>query len=791
MVNQTKVNVNRIDELKQFVDDEIIEKMATGGITPEDIKNYVKDAIDDALEEEIGSTLVTRTGDQTITNKTISGTDNTIFDIPYSVITGTPPIGKGTITLKKNDTIIDSFALNDDENKSINIEVPTTVAELNDSNNYVTTDTQQTINGNKTFNGNQGVKIDTTSGSALTITNPNNTSTSMMLRSDGNIAGRTSIISVDKNNDNAWKGRIEFDINNETRKSTVNITGDNIVLTSVNSTLSVNPNNSDNSKKIATTSWVKNQNYISEHQSLDNYVTLNTQQTITSQKIFNAQPQFAAGQGIRFNTSKGNNEFWTIRSAGSNPSAGCSLLLNNDASGSTHAWQATPEKMIIGSDVILPYAGSSPSASDSSTRIATTSWVNTIGNNVVHLSGTEQINGAKTFTSKVTINGPKTSTIIIKNTDVDKETTTSSVASNVISGLDNTGKSTWLLQHRWADNTTTNLKSNQIRLYCFKGDTSNTSTCLAVGFNENGKAYTYAPTPILTSTDAGYAGQIVNVTYLNSSASNVVHRTGNETIAGEKTFSDAVTTSGTINSSKTTSTYLAGNQGNAIINSTAAGGKNSYTMLAKMNSTNGYFTTGTYGQKFLLQYTSKEKVTAETNNVDKSVTLLDEDGNTTLAVTPATNDNSNKAATTAFVKACIDEYLNKVYPKNSVYITTSSSNPNSILGFGTWELIGSSIITSVNESVPIKGNGKAIGVQVSRAVTVGNGTSGALSAHGDYGSVAVRKDDYTWKEGTATGSIAKASSGAAIRLVTNASNSGIVGTVTRTSISVNIWKRTN
>ncbi|MCM1234798.1 MAG: hypothetical protein NC489_32245, partial [Ruminococcus flavefaciens] len=63
------------------------------------------------------------------------------------------------------------------------------------------------------------------------------------------------------------------------------------------------------------------------------------------------------------------------------------------------------------------------------------------------------------------------------------------------------------------------------------------------------------------------------------------------------------TMSGTLGSSKTTGTYLAGNQGQAIINSTAAAG--AYTMLDKLNSTNGYFTDGVYNAKRLLQYTAK------------------------------------------------------------------------------------------------------------------------------------------------------------------------------------------
>ena len=86
------------------------------------------------------------------------------------------------------------------------------------------------------------------------------------------------------------------------------------------------------------------------------------------------------------------------------------------------------------------------------------------------------------------------------------------------------------------------------------------------------------------------------------------------------------TMSGTMNSSKSTGTYLAGNQGQAIINSTAGAG--SYTMLDKLNSTNGFFTDGVYQNKRLFQYTAKSTVDAGTNAVTKSVTLLDEDGNT-------------------------------------------------------------------------------------------------------------------------------------------------------------------
>lgn len=83
-----------------------------------------------------------------------------------------------------------------------------------------------------------------------------------------------------------------------------------------------------------------------------------------------------------------------------------------------------------------------------------------------------------------------------------------------------------------------------------------------------------------------------------------------------------------VNNSYSTSTYLAGNQGKTLINSTCGAG--AYTMLYKYPSTNGYFTIGGYQGNFLLQYTAKTTVDAGTNSVTKSVTLLNESGNSSF-----------------------------------------------------------------------------------------------------------------------------------------------------------------
>ena len=99
--------------------------------------------------------------------------------------------------------------------------------------------------------------------------------------------------------------------------------------------------------------------------------------------------------------------------------------------------------------------------------------------------------------------------------------------------------------------------------------------------------------------------------------------------------------SGTINTSKTTGTYRNGNLGKSIINSTAANG--SYTVLATMNSTNGKFTLACYQGKMLLQYTSNATIATEENKVDKSITLMDESGSTSLSTWTISNGTNGWA----------------------------------------------------------------------------------------------------------------------------------------------------
>lgn len=102
----------------------------------------------------------------------------------------------------------------------------------------------------------------------------------------------------------------------------------------------------------------------------------------------------------------------------------------------------------------------------------------------------------------------------------------------------------------------------------------------------------------------------------------IISKDGNVSLPGTLTIADK------LSSPLVTTTHLSGNQGQAIINSTASA--DSYVMLAKMNSTNGYFTHGVNKEKYELHYTAKSTVDAETNAATHTLVLMNEQGETSF-----------------------------------------------------------------------------------------------------------------------------------------------------------------
>ena len=193
------------------------------------------------------------------------------------------------------------------------------------------------------------------------------------------------------------------------------------------------------------------------------------------------------------------------------------------------------------------------------------------------------------------------------------------------------------------------------------------------------------------------------------------------------------TMTNTINSSKVTSTFLAGNQGGSIINSTAAAG--GYVMVDKTNSTNGYFTHGTYQDKHLLQYTAKTTVDAGTNSVTKSVTLLDEAGNSSFpgTVTASVFSGNTSSATKLQTARTIQTNLastTSVSFDGSVNITPGVTGTLSVSNGGTGLTASPSMLTNLATTTAANVLAASPRPGVTGTLSVGNGGTGVTTITG-------------------------------------------------------------
>lgn len=155
-----------------------------------------------------------------------------------------------------------------------------------------------------------------------------------------------------------------------------------------------------------------------------------------------------------------------------------------------------------------------------------------------------------------------------------------------------------------------------------------------LGFSNNGKIYYRSCNAAVLSSSIVWE-QLLFKSHIATGTSNGTISIDGTNVAVKGLGSNAYTSTsylplgggamtGTISSSVTTVSHLAGNKGTVIINSTALAG---YNMLARMKSTNGVFTFGAYNTAFNLYYTADTIISAGTNNTTKRVTLLDESGN--------------------------------------------------------------------------------------------------------------------------------------------------------------------
>ena len=141
---------------------------------------------------------------------------------------------------------------------------------------------------------------------------------------------------------------------------------------------------------------------------------------------------------------------------------------------------------------------------------------------VVHDTGNETITGVKTFKGNNRIAALQNSTV----------TYNTAPASNTVTDLsirDKDGVEMGVLEHvRFTNNNTV------FRLSA-KGADGKWGAELSVGKKADGTSFTSAPTP----TAGDNSTNIATTAFVQTTASGLVHKTGNETIAGVKTFSSS------------------------------------------------------------------------------------------------------------------------------------------------------------------------------------------------------------------------------------------------------------
>ena len=175
----------------------------------------------------------------------------------------------------------------------------------------------------------------------------------------------------------------------------------------------------------------------------------------------------------------------------------------------------------------------------------------------------------------------------------------------------------------------------------------------------------------------------------------------------------------------------------------------------------------------------------------------------TIGVTQSSSDSSTKLATTAFVQAV----LQTLYPVGSIYTNaTSSTNPATLIGFGTWTAFGAGrVMVGFNSANALfdtaeETGGSADAITVSHTHTATSTVTDPTHRHN------IGSNDSTADDGGNTGGqefARNSGSGNGAAVYTNYTTTGITVATTNAStgssgtnanyqpyITVYMWKRT-
>jgi hypothetical protein len=171
----------------------------------------------------------------------------------------------------------------------------------------------------------------------------------------------------------------------------------------------------------------------------------------------------------------------------------------------------------------------------------------------------------------------------------------------------------------------------------------------------------------------------------------------------------------------------------------------------------------------------------------------------TIAVTQSTSDDSTKIATTAFVQDIADAIKSALYPVGSIYTNaTSSTNPGTLLGFGTWTAFGAGRVMVGFDSgnalfdTAEETGGSANAINVSHTHTATSTVTDPGHIHTTLGYGSGNSATYANGGGVAQTNNSTASATTGISVSTSISTEGSSGTNANYQpyITVYMWKRT-
>lgn len=104
----------------------------------------------------------------------------------------------------------------------------------------------------------------------------------------------------------------------------------------------------------------------------------------------------------------------------------------------------------------------------------------------------------------------------------------------------------------------------------------------------------------------------------------------------------------------------------------------------------------------------------------------------TIATTQSSSDDSTKLATTAFVQDVADAVKAALFPVGAIYSAIVSTNPGTLLGFGTWTAFGAGrVMVGFNASNALFDTAEETGGSAD-AITVSHTHTGTTTTVGDH-----------------------------------------------------------